>query len=681
MMPSSQRPGARLVGVAVLALLAGCPAPPVAKPTPAPGLAFAKSRVRTFTDSYSAQALADGGNYIALATRLGVLRWNTQTGKFSLLATNAKKPPRFSAIAIDKNHVIWAAGQEELVRIDGDKLEHLPKPPVGPFATALIAFDDDRLWAAGPAGIARLTRGVWETALADTAITALAIGQSGLWIGTSGRGVLRIPRTGDRIEHFGPPQGCETDVVRGLAVNEMGLIVVGEGPSGPRLAFFNGERFFSYKLEQAQPPTWAARAGNDLMIGNPQRYWAVRQETSGKSTEAGAVRPAPSSTTNLDAVALPFSSAATGAAFDAAKPPPSVGKFPTPVLDLIPGAIPLPDGLTAVASSSAGLLLGTRFLGVTRIDNGVPRSLRAANLLRGARRLSVACTSAAADECYIATGGPRAYRFDGESFDPAPIDPEEGSSVLAVLRDPRNQVVAIHRGAKERLLRFSQVSGGRWTPVTFQPIEVPEGLPDVTFARFSPDGHLWMGLAYTDREGDERLYGAVELDLVSGSVRYHGRAHAGASLPIPDDVTAMHFASATDAWLATRSGVGHLQGKEVKLFTENDGLATEFLRDIVPGPHGEIWVASKNGTGRYDGKRWTFPKLGAFYPPSSALATDGRGQVFIGTDKGLYCQGSCESQPIDSKSGLLDNEVLDLDVDLRGRVWVLTKTGLTIIDP
>ena len=101
----------------------------------------------------------------------------------------------------------------------------------------------------------------------------------------------------------------------------------------------------------------------------------------------------------------------------------------------------------------------------------------------------------------------------------------------------------------------------------------------------------------------------------------------------------------------------------------------------MPGPHGEIWVASKNGTGRYDGKRWTFPKMGAFYPPSSALATDGRGQVFIGTDKGLYCQGSCESQAIDSKSGLLDNEVIDLDVDLRGRVWVLTKTGLTIIDP
>lgn len=661
-----------------------CPAPVVVKPDPRAGLAWKPTRVRSFTDSYSAQAVADGGPYIALATKLGVLRWNTQTGKYALLAGDPKKPPRFSAIAIDKNQVIWAAGQEDLVRIDGDRIERLPKPPVGPFVSALIAFDDDRLWAAGPAGVARLSRGIWESALTDTPVTSLVIGQSGLWIGTSGRGVLRITRAGDRIEHFGSAQGCETDVVRGMAVTEMGLLVVGEGPGGPRLGFFNGERFFSYRLDQAQPPTWAARAGSELMVGNQTRSFLVRQELSGKSAAAGVVRPVATSATNLDPVALPFSSATLGAQLDKIPPqakPQGGGKFPPPVLELVPQAAPLPDGLTAVGNSSAGLLVGTRFLGVVRIENGVPRPLRASNLLRGARRLTVACISAAADECYIATGGPRAYRFDGETFDPAAIDPEEGSSVLAVLRDPRGQVMAIHRGARDRLLRISVVNGGRWMPVTFQPIEVPEGVPDVTFARFAPDGKLWMALAYNDKDGDERPYGAVELDIASGKVAHHGRAHAKATTPLPDDVTSIHFVSNNDAWIATRSGVGHLLGTQLTLFTENDGLATEFLRDITPGPNQEIWVASKSGTGRYDGKKWTFPKMGAFYPPSTSLGSDGRGQVFIGTDRGLYCQGSCDTQPLDVRSGLLDNAVIDLDVDLRGRVWVLTKNGLTIVDP
>ena len=690
-MPSYWRPGASsarhsrgLFAILCCLFLFGCSAP-IARPDTGPALLFKKSRVRTFTDSYWAQAVADGGPWVAVATRTGVLRWNTQTGKYALLATNPKKAPRFSAIAIDKNQVIWAAGSEELVRIEGERIEHLSRPPVGPFVSALIAFDDDRLWAAGPEGIARLSRGVWETALADTAITALALGPSGLWIGTSGRGVLRIGRSGDRIEHFGPLQGCETDVVRGLAINEQGLVIVGEGPNGPRMAFFNGERFFSYRLDQAQPPSWAARAGSELAIGSQSSYFTLRLDGNGKAGDPAVIRPATSPTTNLDPEVLPFSTAATGAAFDHApvptKPANGEGKFPPPPIELIPGPAALPEGLTSVGNSSAGLLVGTRFLGVERIENGVPRPLRAANLLHGAKRLFVACTSAASDECFVATGGPRAYRFDGETFDPAAIDSEQGSSILAVLRDPRNQVVAVHRGAHDRLLRISVVSEGRWTPVTFSPIEVPAGIPEVTFARFSPNGHLWMGLSYVDQDGDERPYGAVELELEFGQVRYHGRTHATAQLPIPDDVTAMHFLSAEDAWLATRSGVGHLTGANLKMFTENEGLASEFLRDIAPGPSGEIWVASKSGTGRYDGNRWIFPKLGAFFPPSTSLVSDGRGQVFIGTDRGVYCQGSCDSQAIDMKSGLLDNAVLDLDVDLRGRVWVLTRNGLTIIDP
>jgi hypothetical protein len=43
--------------------------------------------------------------------------------------------------------------------------------------------------------------------------------------------------------------------------------------------------------------------------------------------------------------------------------------------------------------------------------------------------------------------------------------------------------------------------------------------------------------------------------------------------------------------------------------------------------------------------------------------------------------GECDPDPIDQKRGLLDDAVLDLTVDQRGRVWVLTAKGVSIVEP
>ena len=121
------------------------------------------------------------------------------------------------------------------------------------------------------------------------------------------------------------------------------------------------------------------------------------------------------------------------------------------------------------------------------------------------------------------------------------------------------------------------------------------------------------------------------------------------------------------------------------MFTENDGHESELTRDIGPGPRlegtGEIFVATRRGTGRFDGKRWTFPRLGAFYPPANALAHDGNGNVFIGNEKGLWCVGECAPDVIDHTRGLLEDNVGDLAVDQRNRVWVLTDKGINIVEP
>jgi ligand-binding sensor domain-containing protein len=124
-----------------------------------------------------------------------------------------------------------------------------------------------------------------------------------------------------------------------------------------------------------------------------------------------------------------------------------------------------------------------------------------------------------------------------------------------------------------------------------------------------------------------------------------------------------------------------MQDGKVRVFTENDGMDSELIYDIGPGPHDEVWVATHHGTGRYDGTRWTFPKMGPFYRAATSLAHDANGHVFLGTDGGLFCVGDCDPDPIDSHRGLLDDAVLDITVDTRGRVWVLTDKGISIVEP
>ncbi|MCU1282072.1 MAG: two component regulator propeller domain protein, partial [bacterium] len=335
----------------------------------------------------------------------------------------------------------------------------------------------------------------------------------------------------------------------------------------------------------------------------------------------------------------------------------------------------LPDGITAVAGSERGLLVGTRFLGALRIENDVPRQFRINDLVAGAVRLTVACVAGknVADDCYLATGGTRAFRFDGQAFEVAQVDPEPGSRVLAVLRDPKGDVMAIHRGAADRQLRLSRVDEGRWTPIGIEAVQVPVGAPELNFADFAPDGHLWVGLRYVDKDGDARDFGADEIAFDSGKVVAHKE--------LPTDVVAMYWKAANEAWFATRSGAARLLDGKLRVFTENDGMESELTRDIGPGPNGEVFVATRRGTGRFDGTHWIFSRMNGFYPPANALAHDAHGNVFIGTDKGLYCVGECAPDGIDSRRGLNDDKVDDLAVDGRNRVWVLTTKGINIVEP
>jgi hypothetical protein len=688
---------------AAIALAACGPAahPGVATPA-APKHSFAASKVRSFTDTLAVTAVADSGSNLWLGTPRGLLRWEIGSARWTLM-THADGLPadRVAAVAVDAQGGVWVATAKGLSRGLRGSWSNFPAAPVGEFLTGMVPGPDGKTaWASGPEGLARLHDRRWDRYLPDTGITALVAGPGGvLWIGTSGKGVLRVPAGGDSLEQYGTQQGCDIDVVRGMTISGRGLLAVGEGPSGPRAAFFDGERFYSYTIESPQVLEWAARSGQHTYLGAGETVWEVTPAMDQASPPQGPVKltalPAPAAgAPRTHVLKAELASAALDDPQGATTPPPPRVAPGQPVprgprLDTSEAGFRLPEGVTALNASERGLLVGTRFLGALRVENGVPRAFRVQDLAAGAERLTVACAKTSAnDECYLATGGPRAWRFDGQAFEIAAVDPDAGSRVLAMLSDPRGQVLAIHRGANDSQLRISTVDNNNWSPITMQSVEVPHGVPYLNFAEFSPDGHLWVGLRYIDKDKDTIDQGAAEIVLDSGEVLYHRQTAAGGisskvkeGVALPNDMVAMYWRAPNEAWFATRSGAARLLDGSLRVFTENDGLESELIVDIGPGSGKDIWVATRHGTGIFDGTKWSFPKMGPFYLKATSLGHDAKNNVFVGTDQGLFCVGDCEPEAIDSKRGLLDDSVLDLTVDLRGRVWVLTTKGVSIVEP
>lgn len=715
-------------------------------------------RVRSFSDSRPVNCLAASSGLVWVGTSRGLVRWTTTSDPPTpavLTTIDGLPSDKISALSLDQKGGVWVTTPKGVARFYGGSWTTYPRPPVGDLIAGMIALGEgDVVWVGGSDGIARLKDGQWERFAAGTTVTYLASdGNSGVWIGTSGKGILRVVK--EDLLSYGMAEGNDIDNVRGLVTDTSGaLLAIGEGPGGPRVAFFDGNRFWSYRVEAPGVLEWVHRVGGDLFIGSAQQVWSMKRVapgarvngpikfTSTGSPSIGAPKASPLAGLKAKEEAPPPPPAPPPPVAPVKPPEPEKGKGGKPAkkdkkdkkaawLSSPPGGIDpyaeavsladesaprpvrpwlvagpggggghppifdteavdlrLPDGVTSVAADADSLYVGTRFLGVVRVQKGKQAPLRLFDLTAGAERLSVACVNN--NDCYVATGGTQAWRFDGQSFEVTDVDPEKGSHVLAVVRNPSGTVIGLHRGAASREVRISSVgSAGKWAPIGLTALEVPSGVPDLSFANFSPKGQLWVGLRYVDKDQDARAYGAAEVSVDDGRVVYHRQRPAGVSknaaqgVNVPSDVTAIAWKGLDEAWLASRSGAVRVtDNKTVKTFTENDGLESELVHDVVEGLNGQIWVATSRGIGIWDGQRWRFPKEAPYNVKASALARDPDGRIWIGTDRGvLEIQNEKTTHLIATRTGLLDDKVLNMGVDVRGRIWVLTEKGISVIEP
>ena len=684
------------------------------------------TQIKSFSETSAVTAVQPVGGSIWVGTSNGLQKWDIAKGTFvRVTVANGLPSDKIAALAGDGRGGVWVMTSAGLVHDDKKGWIKLPPAPVGAFVSGLVQTNDG-LYAGGPDGLAKLQKGAWVRLLGDTAVTALASGGKELWVGTAGKGVVRL--VGEQVEVFTSEQGCEVETVRGLTATSSGVMAIGDGPGGQRMSFYDGARFWSYKVETQGKTTfeWIRRVGDHALIGAGTQMFDIQRLGAGDSApnspvkmisvDARALKPPPTGSAHrdlpsgatADPVAAPpptvaakptdtkpldskgaaksgpnaNASASTPTTPPQAPPQPTPSDEPVPAWTVAKWGPRLPDGVTTIGSDQNLFVVGTRFLGVAKVEESELTPYRTFDLARDAERLTVACEGDT--DCYVATGTARAWHFDGQSFGAASVDPEPGSKVLAVLNPPRGSVVAIHSGAGDRFLRVSSVSSeGTWTPTGMTQLEVPVGVPTVTFAAFAPSGRLWLGLRYVDKDSDQVDFGAAEVDLDGGTVIYHrkGGGLGAQSKPLPNDIESALFVGGGEAWFGTRSGAVHLKGGELTTYTENDGLESEIIHDIALGNDGKIWVATSHGVGKFDGARWSFPPEGdPLHVKASSLARDRFGSVFVGHSTGLVIARPDKVEKLDASRGLLDNRVIDLAVDKRGRVWVLTEKGISIVD-
>jgi hypothetical protein len=659
----------RLLGAAVGALVAvvaagpGCtPEVEVRPPT------AARVVVRGFTEATAVRELHAAPPYLLSVTDAGLDRWDLRQGAVLRVGAAAGMPAgEILAHELDRDgRALWLATAGAIARYDVelDRVTSIPPPPAelgidGFAGVALGAAAGDAVWVGLARGLFRAdTRGAWRaTDITQPVHAVVEIGDD-VWIGTEGglyvahRGG-RPPYPGGRPVEVGPAvalgrdRGCDIARVDDVVPSpDGGALVLGVSQGGDqRVVLARGTGCDSYRVSPSRP--WqavASRPGEVLVLSERRVFALARPRSQVRRLARDGMR----------LIAVPRA--------DGGRPVPSP-------LVLRPIDVPVPPGARALAAIGGEVMVGTDSLGIARLPAGGGRTvawLRGRELTEGARGLSVACR--AIDDCWVATGGRRAWRFDGAHFRPTADD---GRTVVAV-SEARGAVHGLLASGKT--IAVAAPDGDGWTDSGVV-VETPGRAAELAFARVSPSGLLWLGLRYRDELDGPHAYGVAQVDLAIGAVAYH---HAGAegALAIPDDVGDVAFLG-DEAWLPSVRGAIQVKGARVVVHPWSAGATA--VRAIAGAAGGVVYAAGVHGVGLFDGAAWSHPPRLAIDINDMALAADGR--LWLATDRGLMIYDGARLRRFDSRRGLLEDDVVDLVIDRFERIWVRGPEGIALVVP
>jgi hypothetical protein len=622
--------------------------------------------VRVFTEPTPVKKVGTAGRFTFVASEDALQRWDDKGSVMTMSAATGMSGDHVVALTTDVDRKwMWLLTDGGLGRYDASVevySEVMPPPAalgidyavVAKEGAASLAAADGGVWLGIGKGLFFVSdKGGWVTTPIKDPIRALVSDRAGwLWIATKGGLVARKP-SGD-VVRIGVAQGCDVVAPRLLvdAPDDRVMVIGADAQGRERIAIGKGTEWTSYRTLPDNRWDAATRRGNSIMVmGNGHIYRIARAGT--------AVRPLAREGVRL----VPLSG-------------PTVSEW---VID--PTALVVPPDATALGAMNDELLIGTRDLGTARYRSGDAQPhdwLRRKLMFEDATALSVACSRA--QDCWLATGARHAWHWDGSKFVAGGPD----DIVLSVARDPSGPIYALHRAAGEKEVHLSRIDGTTWTRIPKVALATPGDAPEISFARFSGEGTLWVGLRYRDGE-ERRAYGIAIVDTSSGKVAYHRTEVATVAdkkkdkekmWPVPVGVVDADVRGDT-AWFATNEGIARLTDGQVKLWTEADGLRSELARAVTIAPEGGVIVATGAGAGVWDGKSWGFPAALRF-EINDVVATR-NGHVWMATERGIAAWDGKKVRRVDMRRGLAENIVLDVAVDQFDRVWARGPGSLTLI--
>lgn len=654
-----------IVAVLWIALLAGCPKKSGAR-APSTGQ---QVEITSFSDASPVRLIVAAPPYVFSASERGLDRWDPASGQvLELSAEHGLPGDRVEAMTFDESRgILWVATDGGMTRYNVKQGIFMELPPP-PSILGLKSFVHASLHPAGDGGVwighkrglfYTNPQGLWnETGITEPVAAVLRTRDGWLWIGAESGLIGRRP-DGESIR-FDRTKGCDVATIRFMAEAPGSTpVIVGENKDGEqRIVLVLDGKCVSYRAAPNELWLAATRRPDELVVLTEDGIYALSAAKWGArslSREGMRLLPVP---LQPDAV-----------------PP----KSPFVMRSL---EVSLPEGSHSLAAMGDEILVGTPSQGTARLSEQKPqkrRWLRRSDLVEDALSLTVACRTRT--DCYLATGGYRSWRYNGRSFTRVEI---EGLRILAFVRSQSGDIHALTRNAENtKIIAYRNVDE-TWRQVTGLAIEVPGRKPVIGCARFAPSGLLWIGLEYEDESGDSRSYGTAVADINLGVVIYH-RASASDKdaregvLPIPIGVKDMAFLE-DEVWLATNEGAAVVrENNDVQVFSEVDGLRSELLRGVAVSPGGIVFTASDAGVGSYDGSAWTFPKMLRLPVNDVEMGPDGR--LWLATNQGVAMFDGAKVRKLDTRRGLLQNEIDEIRIDAFGRIWARGSQGISIISP
>jgi len=652
----------RWLWLGLLVCVTGCPPPDVVS-RPLPPVSGGKVHVRVFTEPAPVKTVGIVGRFLFVGTEDALLRWDDKGSVLTMNSENGLSGNHIVAMATDADRKwMWILTDGGLGHYDANTevyAETMPPPPSLGLEYAALAKEQVSLAPASEGGVWLGTtkglyfvseRGAWTAPVIKDGVRALVRDHAGwLWVATKHGLVARKPN-GDMMK-VAAAQGCDVVEPR-LLVEAPGdrVMVIGADEQGhERFAIGKATKWTSYRTMPEMKWEAATLRGNAIVVMGGDHIYRIGAATN-------VVRPL---------------------ARDGVRLVPLNGTSKTEwAIDPMP--LVVPPGATVLGAIEDQLLIGTRDLGTARYrdKDSHPHSwLRNKQMFEDATTLTVAC--AHEQDCWVATGARLAWHWNGDRF----IAGGPDVVVLAVARDPGGAIYALHRAPQEKELHLSRIDGTTWTPVPKVSLTTGGGeSPEVSFARFSSSGALWVGLRY--RDGEERhAFGIAIVEPATAKVAYH-RTQAvpdkkNKMLPIPVGVVDADVRGDV-AWFATNEGIARLgTDKQVTLWTEANGLRSELARAVTIAVDGSVIVATGAGAGVWDGKAWSFPPALRF-DINDVVATR-NGHVWMATERGLAAWDGKKVRRVDVRRGLAENEVLDVAVDQFDRVWARGPGSLTLI--